>query len=118
LTSPQSTQSDAPPCSAQESRLSVLRAAITTTESTIEHALEGRPSNLKGQPLGLTKAGQDSAEEDEFVRFTWRFTELMFRESETYDTSLEQMNLIISYLLGTRFSPHPPSRVVVCLVAL
>jgi len=47
-----------------------------------------------------------------------RFTELIVFESETDDTSLEQMNVVLSHLIGTGFSPHPSSRVVVCSVTL
>ncbi len=72
----------------------------------IEHPLERPPA-----VLDLTKAEQDSAEEAEMllVRFTWRFIELIVLESETYDMSLELTNVILSYLLGARFSPHPSS---------
>jgi len=44
------------------------------------------------------------------VQFTWQFIELIVLESETYDMSLELTKVILSYLLGTGFSPHPSSR--------
>ncbi len=43
------------------------------------------------------------------VRFTWQFIKLIVLESNTYDMSLELTNVILSYLFGTGFSPHPSS---------
>jgi len=41
------------------------------------------------------------------MQFTWQFIKLIVLESKTYNMSLELTNMILSYLLGTRFSPHP-----------
>jgi len=52
---------------------------------------------------------QDSAEEVEMLlmQFTWQFIKLIVLKSKMYTMSLELTNVILSYLLGTGFSPHP-----------
>jgi hypothetical protein len=94
---------------AREHGLDVPRVAIVTAERTIERALEGLPSSVKGQLPNLAKAAQEPAEEAEMLLV--RSIEWTVVESETYDTALEQANVILRYLLGARILPYLPSRV-------
>ena len=75
----------------------------------IERALEGLPSSVKGQLPNLAKAAQEPAEEAEMLLV--RSIEWTVVESETYDTALEQANVILRYLLGARILPYLPSPV-------
>ena len=94
---------------AREHGLDVPRVAIVTAERTIERALDSLPSSVKGQLPNLAKVVQEPAEEAEMLLV--RSIEWTVVESETYDTALEQANVILRYLLGTRISPHLPSHV-------
>lgn len=94
---------------AREHGLDVPRVAIVTAERTIERALDSLPSSVKGQLPNLAKVAQEPAEEAEMLLV--RSIEWTVVESETYDTALEQANVILRYLLGTRISPHLPSHV-------
>jgi hypothetical protein len=95
---------------AREHGLDVPRVAIVTAERTIERALDSLPSSVKGQLPDLAKVAQEPAEEAEMLLV--RSIEWTVVESETYDTALEQANVILRYLLGTRISsPHLSSHV-------
>ena len=94
---------------AREHGLDVPRVAIVTAERTIERALDSLPSSVRGQLPNLAKVAQEPAEEAEMLLV--RSIEWTVVESETYDTALEQANVILRYLLGTRISPHLPSHV-------
>lgn len=84
---------------AREHGLDVPRVAIVTAERTIERALDSLPSSVKGQLPSLAKVAQEPAEEAEMLLV--RSIEWTVVESETYDTALEQANVILRYLLGT-----------------
>ena len=88
---------------AREHGLDVPRVAIVTAERTIERALASLPSAVKGQLPNLAKAVQEPAEEAEMLLV--RSIEWTVVESETYDTALEQTNVILKYVLGARISP-------------
>ncbi|KAH9075675.1 107-domain-containing protein [Lactarius deliciosus] len=83
---------------AREHGLDVSRVAIVTAERTIERALDSLPSSVKGQLPDLARAAQEPAEEAEMLLV--RSIEWTVVESETYDTALEQANVILRYLLA------------------
>ncbi|KAH9043875.1 nuclear pore protein 84/107 [Lactarius pseudohatsudake] len=83
---------------AREHGLDVPRVAIVTAERTIERALDSLPSSVKGQLPDLARAAQEPAEEAEMLLV--RSIEWTVAESETYDTALEQANVILRYLLA------------------
>ena len=95
---------------ARDHGLDVSRVAIVTAERTIERALESLPSSVKGQLPNLGKAAQEPAEEAEMLLV--RSIEWTVVEGETYDTALEQANVILRYLLGAWILPYLPSHVV------
>jgi Nuclear pore protein 84 / 107 len=88
---------------AREHGLDVPRVAIVTAEHTIERALDTLPSSVKGPLLDLAKTSLESAEEAEMLLV--RSIEWTVVEVETYDTALEQANVILRYLLGTHSPP-------------
>ncbi|KAN0138564.1 Nuclear pore protein 84/107 [Lactarius tabidus] len=83
---------------AREHGLDVPRVAIVTAERTIERALDSLPSSVKGQLPNLANVAQEPAEEAEMLLV--RSIEWTVVESETYDTALEQANVILRYLLA------------------
>jgi nuclear pore complex protein Nup107 len=87
---------------AREHGLDVPRVAIVTAERTIERALDTLPSSVKGPLPDLAKAAAEGAEEAEMLLV--RSIEWTVVEVETYDTALEQANVILRYLLGA-YSP-------------
>jgi nuclear pore complex protein Nup107 len=89
---------------AREHGLDVPRVAIVTAERTIERALDSLPSSVKGQLPNLAKVAQEPTEEAEMLLV--RSIEWTVVEGETYDTALEQANVILRYLLGARISLH------------
>ncbi len=84
---------------AREHGLDVPRVAIVTAERTIERALDNLPSSVKGPLPDLAKAALEAAEEAEILLV--RSIEWTVVEADTYDTALEQSNVILRYLLGT-----------------
>jgi nuclear pore complex protein Nup107 len=84
---------------AREHGLDVPRVAIVTAERTIERALDNLPSSVKGPLPDLAKAALEAAEEAEILLV--RSIEWTVVEADTYDTALEQANVILRYLLGT-----------------
>ena len=86
---------------AREHGLDVPRVAIVTAERTIERALDSLPSSVKGPLPNLAKATLEQAEEAELLLV--RSIEWTVVEADTYDTALEQANVILRYLLGA----HP-----------
>jgi len=83
---------------AREHGLDVPRVAIVTAERTIERALDTLPSSIKGPLPSLAKATLEPAEEAEILLV--RSIEWTVVEPETYDTALEQANVILRYLLA------------------
>jgi nuclear pore complex protein Nup107 len=88
---------------AREHGLDVPRVAIVTAERTIERALDTLPSSVKGPLPDLAKTSLEPAEEAEMLLV--RSIEWTVVEVETYDTALEQANVILRYLLGTHLPP-------------
>lgn len=88
---------------AREHGLDVPRVAIVTAERTIERALDNLPSSVKGPLPGLAKAALEPAEEAEMLLV--RSIEWTVVEADTYDTALEQANVILRYLLGALSLP-------------
>ena len=85
---------------AREHGLDVPRVAIVTAERTIERALDNLPSSVKGPLPDLSKTALGHAEEAEMLLV--RSIEWTVVEADTYDTALEQANVILRYLLGAR----------------
>jgi nuclear pore complex protein Nup107 len=85
---------------AREHGLDVPRVAIVTAERTIERALDSLPSSVKGPLPDLSKTAFERAEESEMLLV--RSIEWTVVEADTYDTALEQANVILRYLLGAR----------------
>ena len=84
----------------REHGLEVPRVAILTADRTIERALDSLPSSVKGQLRNLATVVQEPAEEAEMLLvLSIKWTVFA---SETYDTALEQANVILRYMLGTR----------------
>jgi Nuclear pore protein 84 / 107 len=83
---------------AREHGLDVPRVAVVTAERTIERALDGLPSSVKGPLPDLAKATLEPPEEAEILLV--RSIEWTVVEADTYDTALEQANVILRYLLG------------------
>ncbi|KAI0294069.1 nuclear pore protein 84/107 [Multifurca ochricompacta] len=84
---------------AREHGLDVPRVAVVTAERTIERALDGLPSSVKGPLPDLAKVALiEPAEEAEILLV--RSIEWTVVEKETYDTALEQANVILRYLLA------------------
>jgi nuclear pore complex protein Nup107 len=84
---------------AREHGLDVPRVAIVTAERTIERALDSLPSSVKGPLPDLAKAAVlEPPEEGEILLV--RSIEWTVVEVDTYDTALEQANVILRYLLG------------------
>jgi nuclear pore complex protein Nup107 len=77
--------------------------AIVTAERTIERALDNLPSSVKGPLPDLSKTALEHAEEAEMLLV--RSIEWTVVEADTYDTALEQANVILRYLLGARLLP-------------
>ena len=82
---------------AREHGLDVPRVAIVTAERTIERSLDNLPSSVKGPLPDLAKAALDPAEEAEILLV--RSIEWTVVEEDTYDTALEQANVILRHLL-------------------
>jgi nuclear pore complex protein Nup107 len=83
---------------AREHGLDVPRVAIVTAERTIERSLDNLPSSVKGPLPDLAKAAAlEPAEEAEILLV--RSIEWTVVEEDTYDTALEQANVILRYLL-------------------
>jgi len=78
--------------------LYVPNVAIVTAERTIERALDNLPSSVKGPLPDLAKAVLDPPEEAEILLV--RSIEWTVVETDTYDTALEQANVILRHLLG------------------
>ena len=85
---------------AREHSLDVPRVAIVTAERTIERVLDNLPSSVKGPLPDLFKTALEHAEEAEMLLV--RSIEWTVIEADTYDTALEQANVILRYLLGAR----------------
>ena len=83
---------------AREHGLDVPRVAIVTAERTIERALDSLPSSVKGSLPDLAQATLEPPEEAEILLV--RSIEWTVVEADTYDTALEQANVILRYLLG------------------
>ncbi|KAH9989542.1 107-domain-containing protein [Russula vinacea] len=83
---------------AREHGLDVPRVAVVTAERTIERALDGLPSSVKGPLPDLAKATLEPPEEAEILLV--RSIEWTVVEADTYDTALEQANVILRYLLA------------------
>ncbi|KAH9976532.1 nuclear pore protein 84/107 [Russula compacta] len=83
---------------AREHGLDVPRVAIVTAERTIERALDSLPSSVKGPLPDLAKVALDPADEAEMLLV--RSIEWTVVEVDTYDTALEQANVILRYLLA------------------
>jgi nuclear pore complex protein Nup107 len=82
---------------AREHGLDVPRVAIVTAERTIERSLDNLPSSVKGSLPDLAKAAVEPPEEAEILLV--RSIEWTVVEEDTYDTALEQANVILRYLL-------------------
>jgi nuclear pore complex protein Nup107 len=82
---------------AREHGLDVPRVAIVTAERTIERSLDTLPSSVKGPLPDLAKATLEPAEEAEILLV--RSIEWTVVEADTYDTALEQANVILRHLL-------------------
>jgi nuclear pore complex protein Nup107 len=82
---------------AREHGLDVPRVAIVTAERTIERSLDNLPSSVKGPLPDLANAAVEPAEEAEILLV--RSIEWTVVEEDTYDTALEQANVILRYLL-------------------
>lgn len=95
---------------AREHGLDVPRVAIVTAERTIERSLDNLPSSVKGPLPDLAKAALDPAEEAEILLV--RSIEWTVVEEDTYDTALEQANVILRYLLCVYLLSCPPSLAV------
>ena len=76
--------------------------SLVMAERPIERVLASL-SSVKGHIPNLAKEVQESAEEAE-MRLV-RSIEWTVVESKTYDTALEQKNVILKYVLGARISP-------------
>ena len=76
--------------------------SLVMAERPIERVLASL-SSVKGQLPNLAKEVQEPAEEAE-MRLV-RSIEWTVVESKTYDTALEQMNVILKYVLRARISP-------------
>ena len=85
---------------AREHSLDVPRVAIVTAERTIERALDNLPSSVKGPLPDSSKTALEHAEEAETLLV--RSIEWTVVEADSYDTALEQANVILRYLLGAR----------------
>jgi nuclear pore complex protein Nup107 len=83
---------------AREHGLDVPRVAIVTAERTIERSLDNLPSSVKGPLPDLAKAVLEPPEEAEILLV--RSIEWTVVEEDTYDTALEQANVILRYLLS------------------
>jgi nuclear pore complex protein Nup107 len=100
---------------AREHGLDVPRVAIVTAERTIERSLDNLPSSVKGPLPDLAKAAVEPAEEAEILLV--RSIEWTVVEEDTYDTALEQANVILRYLLcAYLLSRFPPLAMFVMLV--
>ncbi|KAI0259467.1 nuclear pore protein 84/107 [Gloeopeniophorella convolvens] len=83
---------------AREHNLDVPRVAIVTAERTIERALDSLPSSVRGALPDLTHAVHAPPVDAEMLLV--RSIEWTVVEEETYDTALEQANVILRYLLA------------------
>ena len=82
---------------AREHGLDVPRVAIVTADRTIERSLDNLPLSVKGPFLDMAKAALEPPEEAEILLV--RSIEWTVVEEDTYDTALEQANVILRYLL-------------------
>ena len=87
---------------AREHGLDVPRVAVVTAERTIERALDSLPSSVKGPLPDLANATLEPPEEAEILLV--RSIEWTVVEADTYDTALEQANVILRHLLGAHLS--------------
>jgi len=78
---------------AREHGLDVPRVAVVTAERTIDSALDNLPSSVKGPLPDLSKHAEI---------LLVRSIEWTVVEADTYDTALEQANIILRYLLSAR----------------
>ena len=85
---------------ARKQGLDVPRMEIVTAERTIERALDNPPSPVKGPLPDSSKTELEHAEEAEMLLA--RSVEWTVAEAGTYDTALEQADVILRYLLGAR----------------